>query len=451
MVLVGQWTARQCCVAIGYVFPVYKSSRALRRQDTHELLQWVTFWTVNALFYAVELVGDTVVGWVPFYWEAKVAFLLWLVLPSTAGARVLHDAWLAPTFEKHEEVIDLTLTDMKRRASERVKEVCKETAVLALRRGSGVVAQGQQYVAAQLVQQALGKLQQTPSPSPSPSPPSSSTASALASTVSVSSVLSLLAAAATPMTPLVSSVSTAPASLTAEAKTATKEDEALRPKASDVKAQQDDDDADCKSEHKTSETKALDKDVILPSSEDGSAKQHEKKKVPTPVTSPKLSSSREEKSKELVAHFKKLLVKGFAVTYHAAEGSRKQRCIRIETPQSRHVLFESAKQSSPNKKPKVLRLCIHNIRRIASGRGDADTDADADVDRAFVLDNGKSVLLFEAESAKTRDLLVAGMRLLIAERKRVDTAALATLAALHERQLTQHAFDRWLYATQRAH
>ncbi|KAJ0397867.1 hypothetical protein P43SY_005958 [Pythium insidiosum] len=446
MVLVGQWTARQCCVLIGYVFPIYKSSRALRRQDTKELLQWVTFWTVNALFWAVELVGDTVVGWLPFYFEAKIAFLLWLVLPSSAGARVLHDLWLAPTFEKHEEVIDLTLTDMKRRASEKVKEVCKETAVLALRRGSGVVAQGQQYVAAQLVQQALGKLQT----------PSTSSGAGSAPTP-VSSVLSLLAAAATPMAPLASSVSTAPTTLAAEAKSSSKVDEAFKPNVCDSKADCNDceDDDDCKSQRKATnnetEHKALDKDVTT--AQQGHRDTKELKPLPaTPITSPKAPSTREEKSKELVAHFKKLLARGFAVTYYASEGSRKQRCIRLETPQSRHVVFENAKKpgASPSKKAKAIRLCIHNIRRIASGRGDATEDASGvDSDRAFVLDNGKSVLLFEADSAKTRDLLVAGMRLLIAERKRLDSAAIATLVGVHEKQLKQHAFDRWLFEIQR--
>jgi hypothetical protein len=44
MVLVGQFAARQLCMGLGYVYPLFASVEALRTRREQELLQWITFW-----------------------------------------------------------------------------------------------------------------------------------------------------------------------------------------------------------------------------------------------------------------------------------------------------------------------------------------------------------------------------------------------------------------------
>ncbi|POM78280.1 membrane protein [Phytophthora palmivora] len=388
MVLVGQFAARQLCMGLGYIYPLYASVEALRTRQQQELLQWITFWTVNALFWVVETVGDTIISWVPFYLEAKIVALAWLVLPSYRGALLLHQKWLAPAFQQHEEVIDFTIADFKRRAGEKMVQVCKDTAVIALRNSSDVVAQSQQFVAAQLVQQALGKLQIAASVDNIPS-----------DGLRQPSLLSPVATATT----------------------------VISDKAADSKRET----HTSRQEMKSSKTES--KSVFDP----------QEKSVPTTL-------SRTEKAKQVLDHFKKLMVKGFQLKYHPSAGVVKNRVLLLESTNSRYVSFMSARDTgSVDNKKKAARLLLHNLRRVSASTADECAlfakmveEEEVDAANAFILDNGKAVMLFEAESEKSRDLLVAGLRLLINEHKKRDTAALNMVCAAVERIMMHHAFTQ---------
>lgn len=332
---------------------------------------------MNALFWVVETVGDTIISWVPFYLEAKIVALAWLVLPSYRGALLLHQKWLAPAFQQHEEVIDYTIADFKRRAGEKMVQVCKDTAVIALRNSSDVVAQSQQFVAAQLVQQALGKLQ---------------SAAPADDGLRLPSLLSAVPPAATSV-------------------------------LKDSSA------ADSKHEARAEEKEA---------------KRSKKEEKQTSA------SSRTEKAKQVLDHFKKLLVKGFQLQYHPSAGTVKNRVLLLESDNSRYVSFMSARDTgSVDSKKKAARLLLHNLRRVSTSAAEECAlfakmieEEEVDAVKAFVLDNGKAVMLFEAESHKSRDLLVAGLRLLINEHKKRDTTALNKLCSAVEHTMMQQAFTQ---------
>lgn len=394
---------------------------------------------MNALFCVLEAIGDTIIAWLPFYYEAKIALLAWLVLPQFNGARLLHDKWLAPTFVQHEDAIDSTISNLKRKASETMMQVCKDTAMLALQRSSGVVVQTQQYVAAQIVQQAFGKQSQPVTTSP----PASATEIRFASLFSMLTTTSTNCSTASPLP------------IEADAKVDKALDKAVFGKEKSRHAAAE---SKCAREAEDSGRKST-KSLSGPSQR-SDHRATAKAIVPAPPLSSSSSSTRQEKSRELVQHFKKLLVKGFKLRYHASKGVVKHRTLRLQAADSRFVLFESASSSHDDSasnasasKKKSVKLLILNIRRVTASIVNDHDDrqptsstsalaADLDATLAFLLDNGKAALVFEAESSKTRDLLVAGLRLLVTEHKRQDAAALATLDALYSKQLTTAAFDR---------
>lgn len=57
-------------------------------------LQWVVYGSLG-LF---ESFFDTVFFWMPFYFLAKIAFLIWAFAPQTKGAAVLYRGFLGPMF-----------------------------------------------------------------------------------------------------------------------------------------------------------------------------------------------------------------------------------------------------------------------------------------------------------------------------------------------------------------
>ncbi|KAG1702245.1 hypothetical protein DVH05_010035 [Phytophthora capsici] len=388
MVLVGQFVARQLCMGLGYIYPLYESVEALRTRREQELLQWITFWAVNALFWVVETVGDTIISWVPFYFEAKIVALAWLVLPSYRGALLLHQKWLAPAFQQHEHVIDHTIADFKRRAGEKMVQVCKDTAVIALRNSSDVVAQSQQYVAAQLVQQALGKLNSPSEVAPSEGLRLPSLLSAVATTVGKDSP-------------------------TTESKREVHKAQAKEKEANGLRK----------------ETKGEEKSTTT-------------------------CSSRSEKAKQVLDHFKKLMVNGFQLKYHPSTGVVKNRALLLESANCRYVSFTSARDSgSVDSKKKAARLLLHNLRRVSASAAEECAmfakiieQEQVDAEFAFIVDNGKAVMLFQAESQKNRDLLVAGLRLLINEHKKRDTVAINKLCSAVE-HVVMKKFLRQLHAT----
>jgi len=114
--LVGSWTAPLLVNALGFVWPAYRSFKALK-DPTQEAAQamWLTYWIVFALFSAVSFVPDTLLSWVPLYWDAKVLFVLWLQAPYTQGATILYKSRVQPLLAKHEGAIDEKVNRAKSR------------------------------------------------------------------------------------------------------------------------------------------------------------------------------------------------------------------------------------------------------------------------------------------------------------------------------------------------
>ena len=49
------------------------------------------YWIVFALFCFVETIADIMIAfWFPFYYELKMAFVIWLLSPWTKGASILY-------------------------------------------------------------------------------------------------------------------------------------------------------------------------------------------------------------------------------------------------------------------------------------------------------------------------------------------------------------------------
>ncbi|KAI8596026.1 TB2/DP1, HVA22 family-domain-containing protein [Dissophora ornata] len=108
--------SRVVSTAAGSVYPAYASYKAINSRNNTRLTAWLMYWTVMGLFTLVEFVLDTFIFWFPFYYEIKLLFVLWMILPQTQGSIYLYQAFVDPYLSQHENDIDKALKDMQKQA-----------------------------------------------------------------------------------------------------------------------------------------------------------------------------------------------------------------------------------------------------------------------------------------------------------------------------------------------
>ncbi|XP_067838403.1 receptor expression-enhancing protein 1-like isoform X5 [Heptranchias perlo] len=78
------------------------------------------YWIIFALFTTLETFTDLFLPWFPFYYELKIAFVIWLLSPYTKGSSVLYRKFVHPTLSSKEQEIDEYLSQAKDRSYEAV-------------------------------------------------------------------------------------------------------------------------------------------------------------------------------------------------------------------------------------------------------------------------------------------------------------------------------------------
>jgi len=97
---------RTACCSIGIALPVYSTFKAIERKDQNEQQRMLLYWAAYGSFSIVEVFSDKLISWCPLYYHLKFAFLVWLQLPSTDGAKQLYMNHLRPFFLRHQARVD---------------------------------------------------------------------------------------------------------------------------------------------------------------------------------------------------------------------------------------------------------------------------------------------------------------------------------------------------------
>uniref|UniRef100_A0AAV2MJN2 Lysine-specific demethylase n=1 Tax=Knipowitschia caucasica TaxID=637954 RepID=A0AAV2MJN2_KNICA len=145
--MVSWMISRIVVLSFGTLYPAYASYKAVKTKNVKEYVKWMMYWIVFALFTTAETITDMLLSWFPFYFELKIAFVIWLLSPYTKGSSVLYRKFVHPTLSNKEKEIDDYIAQAKDRSYEtmmrfgkRGLNIAATAAVTAAAKGQGVLS-----------------------------------------------------------------------------------------------------------------------------------------------------------------------------------------------------------------------------------------------------------------------------------------------------------------------
>lgn len=143
------------CSVICFVYPAYKSFKAVESPQGDDDTQWLTYWIVYSTFNILEYFADIIFFWIPMYNLLKCLFLLWCMWPiPNNGATVVYKKILRPFLLKNEEKIDARLDKVTGKVNKYVDDAKREAADFA-DSSAGVMLSAGAQVATETASQQL--------------------------------------------------------------------------------------------------------------------------------------------------------------------------------------------------------------------------------------------------------------------------------------------------------
>jgi len=102
----GYYSSLPIIMTVGTVYPLYQTYKAVMSREEDTMVRWLQYWVLYTLVTLLMPMVDIVGEFLPLYYEAKIAFALWLVHDSFKGATFLFDKHLKPVLETKEKAID---------------------------------------------------------------------------------------------------------------------------------------------------------------------------------------------------------------------------------------------------------------------------------------------------------------------------------------------------------
>ncbi|NXJ02860.1 REEP4 protein, partial [Psophia crepitans] len=121
------------------------------------------YWIVFSLFMVTETFTDLLISWFPFYYEVKMAFVIWLLSPYTRGASLLYRKFVHPTLSRREKEIDTYIVQARERGYETMVRFGKRGLNMAATAAVQAAAKSQGALAGRLRSFSMQDLRSIPS------------------------------------------------------------------------------------------------------------------------------------------------------------------------------------------------------------------------------------------------------------------------------------------------
>lgn len=106
---------------VGFLYPAYRSFKALESDDKEDDTQWLTYWVVYAFFTVFDEMTSWILNLMPFYFMIKLVLMIWMFWPTTNGALAIYNTVLAPFLRKYQGQIDKHVDNVEKKFDEGVR------------------------------------------------------------------------------------------------------------------------------------------------------------------------------------------------------------------------------------------------------------------------------------------------------------------------------------------
>ncbi|CAL4988060.1 unnamed protein product [Urochloa decumbens] len=86
---------------ITLIYPLYASVHTLERSTKVDDEQWLAYWILYSFVTLMEMVLQPLIYWIPIWYELKLLFMAWLVLPNFRGAAFIYNKFVREQVKKH--------------------------------------------------------------------------------------------------------------------------------------------------------------------------------------------------------------------------------------------------------------------------------------------------------------------------------------------------------------
>ncbi|XP_078589391.1 uncharacterized protein LOC144869766 isoform X6 [Branchiostoma floridae x Branchiostoma japonicum] len=149
--MVSAIISRFVVLLFGTLYPAYASYKAVKTKNVREYVKWMMYWIVFALFTCMETFADVFISWVPFYYEVKIVFVVWLLSPYTKGSSFIYRKFVHPALSKREKEIDEYIAQASERSYETMVKMGKSGLNMAATAVAKTAIKGQQTITERLI------------------------------------------------------------------------------------------------------------------------------------------------------------------------------------------------------------------------------------------------------------------------------------------------------------
>lgn len=128
----------QMIVILGFIYPAYKSIKAIESCKVEDDTKWLIYWVVYSTLIIVEYFSDWLLFWVPFYYLFKSILLIWCMHPNYNGSEVIYKNIIRPLFISHEEKIDQMIQNVQKHGASQVGKIVGEVGELGSELGEEI-------------------------------------------------------------------------------------------------------------------------------------------------------------------------------------------------------------------------------------------------------------------------------------------------------------------------